>query len=76
MIEDLAEDEEAEIESDEAEDVEAAEGAAAAASLQKLKEEGLEHLMAIKALSPKAHCLFLKKVSQDTAYLKFIATIS
>ncbi len=76
VIEDLAEDEEAEIESDEAEDVEAAEGAAAAASLQKLKEEGLERLMAIKALYTKAHGVLLKKGSQDKAYLKFQEKIS
>jgi len=76
VIEDLAEDEEAEIESDEAEDVEAAEGAAAAASLQKLKEDGLERLMAIKALYTKAHGVLLKKGSQDKAYLKFQEKIS
>ena len=76
VIEDLAEDEEAEIESDEAEDVEAAEGAAAAASLQKLKEDGLERFMAIKALYTKAHGVLLKKGSQDKAYLKFQEKIS
>lgn len=65
-----------EIESDEAEDVEAAEGAAAAASLQKLKEDGLERLMAIKALYTKAHGVLLKKGSQDKAYLKFQEKIS
>ncbi len=76
IIEELAEDEEAEIESDEADDVDAAEGAAAAASLAKLKEEGLERLMAIKALYNKAHSVLVKKGSQDKAYLKLQEKIS
>jgi RNA polymerase primary sigma factor len=76
IIEELAEDEEAEVESDEADDGEAAEGAAAAASLLKLKEEGLERLNAIKALYLKAHSALLKKGSQDKAYLKIQEKIS
>jgi RNA polymerase primary sigma factor len=76
LIEDLAEDEEAEIESDEADDGEGVEGAAAAASLAKLKEEGLERLMVIKALYTKAHSALLKKGSQDKAYLKLQEKIS
>ena len=76
IIEELAEDEEAEIESDEADDVDAAEGAAAAASLAKLKEEGLERLMAIKTLYNKAHGVLAKKGSQDKAYIKLQEKIS
>ncbi len=76
IIEELAEDEEAEIESDEADDGDAAEGAAAAASLLKLKEEGLERLNAIKALYHKAHSALAKKGSQDKAYLKLQDKIS
>ena len=76
IIEELAEDEEAEIEADEADDGEAAEGAAAAASLLKLKEEGLERLNAIKTLYSKAHGALVKKGSQDKAYLKLQEKIS
>ena len=76
IIEELAEDEEAEIEADEADDGEAAEGAAAAASLLKLKEEGLERLNVIKALYGKAHGALVKKGSQDKAYLKLQEKIS
>ena len=76
MIEELAEDEEAEIESDENEDSEAAEGAAAAASLLKLKEEGLERLALIKLHYTKAHNALLKKGSQDKTYLKLQQKIS
>ncbi|MBS1227548.1 MAG: polymerase, sigma 70 subunit, RpoD [Proteobacteria bacterium] len=76
VIEELAEDEEAEIEADEADDGEAAEGAAAAASLLKLKEEGLERLNVIKALYGKAHAALVKKGSQDKTYLKLQEKIS
>ncbi len=76
IIEELAEDEEAEIEADESDDGEAAEGAAAAASLLKLKEEGLERLEVIKSLYTKAHAALVKKGSQDKAYLKLQEKIS
>ncbi|WP_294270867.1 RNA polymerase sigma factor RpoD [Propionivibrio sp.] len=76
MIEELAEDEEAEVEGDESEDSEAAEGAAAAASLLKLKEEGLERLSVIKLHYAKAHSALLKKGSQDKTYLKMQQKIS
>jgi RNA polymerase primary sigma factor len=76
LIEELVEDEEAEIESDESEDSEAAEGAAAAASLLKLKEEGLAKLEVIKSIYSKAHVALLKKGSQDKAYLKLQEKIS
>ncbi|MFZ4535335.1 RNA polymerase sigma factor RpoD [Propionivibrio sp.] len=76
VIEELAADEEAEVESDEAEDLEAAEGAAAAASLLKLKTEGLERLTVIKSLYTKAHSILIKKDSQDKAYLKLQEKIS
>ena len=76
MIEELAEDEEAEVESDETEDSEAAEGAAAAASLLKLKEEGLERLAVIKLHYTKAHNALVKKGSQDKTYLKLQQKIS
>ena len=76
LIEELAEDEEAEVESDESDDGEAAEGAAAAASLLKLKEDGLERLNIIKANYTKAHSALVKKGSQDKAYLKLQEKIS
>jgi RNA polymerase primary sigma factor len=76
LIEELAEDEEAQVEEDESDDGEAAEGAAAAASLLKLKEEGLERLSIIKSLYAKAHSTLVKKGSQDKAYLKFQEKIS
>ena len=76
LIEELAEDEEAEVEGDESDDGEAAEGAAAAASLLKLKEEGLERLSIIKSVYTKAHGTLVKKGSQDKAYLKFQEKIS
>ncbi|MBL0168332.1 MAG: RNA polymerase sigma factor RpoD [Propionivibrio sp.] len=76
MIEELAEDEEAEVEGDESEDSEAAEGAAAAASLLKLKEEGLERLAVIKLHYTKAHNALVKKGSQDKTYLKLQQKIS
>ena len=76
MIEELAEDEEAEVESDETEDSEAAEGAAAAASLLKLKEEGLERLALIKLHFTKAHNALVKRGSQDKTYLKLQQKIS
>ncbi|MEI7429569.1 MAG: RNA polymerase sigma factor region1.1 domain-containing protein, partial [Betaproteobacteria bacterium] len=76
LIEELAEDEEAQIEADEGDDGEAAEGAAAAASLLKLKEEGLERLSIIKSVYSKAHSTLVKKGSQDKAYLKFQEKIS
>ncbi len=75
-IEELAEDEEAEIESDEGEDSEAAEGAAAAATLLKLKEEGLARLTELKSLYAKAHSALAKKGSQDKIYLKLQEKIS
>ncbi|MEI7614630.1 MAG: RNA polymerase sigma factor region1.1 domain-containing protein, partial [Betaproteobacteria bacterium] len=75
-IEELAADEEAEIEEDEGDDSEAAEGAAAAASLLKLKLEGLERLEVIKSVYAKAHSTLVKKGSQDKAYLKFQEKIS
>ncbi len=76
IIEELAEDEEAEIEADESDDGEAAEGAAAAASLLKLKEDGLERLEIIKSLYTKAHAALVKKGSQDKVYLKLQEKIS
>jgi len=75
-IEELAEDEEAEVESDEGDDGEAVEGAAAAASLLKLKEDGLVKLSAIKALYTKASSSLAKKGSQDKTYLKAQEKIS
>ena len=75
-IEDLAEDEEAEVESDEGDDSEAVEGAAAAASLLKLKEEGLAKLSVIKTLYTKASGILARKGSQDKAYLKAQEKIS
>ena len=75
LIEDLAEDEEAEVEGDE-EDSEAAEGAAAAASLLKLKEDGLARLAELQALYTKAHAILVKKGSQDKVYLKLQSKIS
>ena len=76
LIEDLAEDEEAEVEQEEGDDGEAAEGAAAAALLLKLKLEGLERLGVIKGLYTKAHAVLVKKGSQDKSYLKFQEKIS
>ena len=75
LIEDLAEDEEAEVEGDE-EDSEAAEGAAAAASLLKLKEDGLARFAELKALYTKAHAILVKRGSQDKGYLKLQSKIS
>ena len=76
IIEELAEDEEAQIEEDESDDGEAAEGAAAAASLLKLKEDGLVRLDEIKSLYGKAHSALMKKGSQDKSYLKHQEKIS
>ena len=75
-IEELAEDEEAEIEADEGMDEEAMEGAAAAASLLKLKTEALERFSEMKALYTKAQSALSKKGSQDKTYLKLQQQIS
>ncbi|MBI4741428.1 MAG: RNA polymerase sigma factor RpoD [Betaproteobacteria bacterium] len=75
-IEELAEDEAAEVEGEEGEDSEAIEGAAAAASLLKLKTEGLERLAIIKDHYAKAHNALVKKGSQDKTYLKLQHQIS
>ncbi len=75
-IEELVEDESAEIEDEEGEDSEAIEGAAAAASLLKLKGEALERFSLIKAYYTKAHAALLKRGSQDKAYLKLQQQIS
>jgi len=75
-IEELAEDEEAEVEAEEGDDEEAVEGAAAAASLLKLKTEALERFAVIKAHYAKAHSTLVKKGSQDKAYLKLQQQIS
>ncbi len=76
LIEELVDDEEAEVATDESEDSEAAEGAAAAATLLKLKEDGLVRLDVIKSLYTKAHSVLGKKGSQDKAYLKLQQKIS
>ena len=75
-IEELVEDETAEIEEEEGEGSEIDEGAAAAASLLKLKIEGLERLAIIKDLYSKAQAILTKKGSQDKAYLKLQNEIS
>jgi RNA polymerase primary sigma factor len=75
-IEELVEDETAEIEEEEGEGSEIDEGAAAAASLLKLKIEGLERLAIIKDLYSKAQVTLAKKGSQDKAYLKLQHEIS
>ncbi|WP_263770099.1 RNA polymerase sigma factor RpoD [Propionivibrio soli] len=74
-LEELAEEEVADVD-DESDDGESAEGAAAAASLLKLKEEGLAKLEIIKGLYAKAHSALVKKGSQDKSYLKLQEKIS
>ena len=75
-IEELVEDEAAEVEEEEGEEGEAVEGAAAAASLLKLKTEGLERFAVIRELYSKAHAVLPKKGSQDKTYLKLQHQIS
>jgi RNA polymerase primary sigma factor len=68
-IEELAEDEEAEIEADEAEDDEDGGGAVSASMLQ-LKQDALNRFSAIHHLFGKMMATLSKKGSQDKAYLR------
>ena len=75
-IEDLAEDEEAQVEEEESEDEDGGEGAAASASLLLLKTEAMERFAVIRTHFTKAHGILGKKGSQDKAYLKLQQQIS